>query len=186
MRDTKVAFRYAKSLLLLASERNESDRIESDFDTIDKALSESREMRVFLNSPVVSSDKKYNVLLAVFGEHISELMKAFLKILTAKYRESLLHDIAVSFLEQIRRQKGILTATVVSADSLDSESRDTIHQLVKELNEGGEIVINEEIDPELIGGFKIKVDDKMVDASVSSHLRKLRRNFTKNLYEASI
>ena len=186
MKSTKVAYRYAKSLLGLAYERNEADRVEEDFDTIRKLMRESRELRVFLKSPVVKSDKKEKVLLSIFGNHVSELMKAFLRILTVKGRESLLHDIAESYVEQIRRRKGIMVATVVSANDLDAESREVIHQMVKALNEGGNIIITEEVNPDIIGGFILKVEDKMVDASVSSHFRKLRRQYTKNLYEAAI
>lgn len=186
MKNTKVAHRYAKSLLGLATERNEADRVEHDFSVISKVLRETRDLRVFLKSPVVKSDKKQQVLLAIFGEHVGELMMAFLRILTVKGREMLLKEIAESYVEQIRRRKGIMVASVVTASALADESRDVINHLVTELNEGGDIVLTEEVDPEIVGGFVLKIEDKMVDASVLSQFRKLRRQYTKNLYEAAM
>ncbi len=186
MRDTKVAYRYAKSILGLAEERKEADRIEADFALITRVLNENRELRVFLKSPVVKADKKNNVLHAVFGSHVSELMGAFVKILTSKNREYLLLDIAQSYLDQIRIRKGIMTATVESASTLDPDSLKAIHDLVTKFNEQGEIVLTEITKPEIIGGFVLKVEDKMIDASVAGHLNKLRRQFTKNLYEAQL
>jgi F-type H+-transporting ATPase subunit delta len=108
------------------------------------------------------------------------------RIITSKGRESLLHEVAGQYLRQIRVKKGIMTASVVTATPLDDASRTEIHRLVKKLNEQREIVITETVDPEIIGGFVLKVEDKMVDASVLSHFRKLRMEFTKNLYEAAI
>lgn len=186
MRDTKVAHRYAKSILGLAAERKEADRIEADFALITRVLNENRELRVFLKSPVVKADKKTKVLLAVYGDHISELMVAFVKILTAKTREYLLLDIAQSYLDQIRVQKGIMTATIESAAELDVDSLKAIHELVTKFNKEGEIVLTEITKPEIIGGFILKVEDKMIDASVAGHLTKLRRQFTKNLYETQL
>lgn len=186
MRDSKVAYRYAKSILGLAAERNEAERVEEDFALMVRVLNENREMRVFLHSPVVKGDKKDKVLNAVFGAHISELMKAFIRILTAKGREYLLQDIAHSYLEQIRISKGIMAASVESASELDEDSRSIIAELVKAFNEGGEIVLHESTNPDVIGGFVLKVDDKMLDASVAGHLRKLRRQFAKNHYEAKL
>jgi F-type H+-transporting ATPase subunit delta len=186
MKNTKVAYRYAKSLLGLASERGETDRIEADFGLMLPAMRENRELRVFLNSPVVNSDKKEKVLQAVFGAHVSELMNAFMRILTAKGRETLLLEIAESYLDQIRRQKGIMSATVLSAVPIDDEVRQSFSTIVKTLNKEGDIALNEEVDPELIGGFKLIIEDTMVDASVQAQLKKLRMAYSKNLYESAL
>lgn len=186
MSNPKVAYRYAKSLLDLATERGEADVVEKDLAVIVQALDENRDLRVFMNSPVVKSDKKEKVLDAIFGGRISILTSSFVRIITSKGRERLLHEVAGQYLRQIRVKKGIMTASVVTATPLDNASRIEIHRLVTKLNENREIVITETIDPEIIGGFVLKVEDKMVDASVLSHFRKLRMEFTKNLYEAAI
>jgi F-type H+-transporting ATPase subunit delta len=50
----------------------------------------------------------------------------------------------------------------------------------------GDAEITEVVDPAVIGGYILKVEDIMVDASVSTQLRKLRREFTDNPYEVKI
>lgn len=186
MRNTKVAYRYAKSILQLAAERNEGDRVEADFAVVLDALKANRELRVFLKSPVVKSDVKEKTLLAVFGSHVGDLVKAFIKILTTKGREALLLEIAESYIEQTRVRKGIMSAKVILASPFDGIDTAAFNALVKAMNGGGEVRITEEVDPEIIGGFILKVEDKMVDASVSGQLKALRRNYSKNLYEAAI
>lgn len=186
MRNPKVAHRYAKSLLDLAQERNQQDEVRNDMTLILETIRESRDLDVLLHSPVIKVDKKEKILEALFGQHISELSIGFLRIMTSKGREGLLEEIAENYIQQIKIKKGILTAEVTTAAKADEATRADILAQLKKLNPDGEIEITENVDPELIGGFVIKVEDKMIDASVRTQLRKLRREFTDNSYEAAL
>lgn len=186
MRNPKVAHRYAKSLLDLASERNQQDDVRNDMELILDTIRESRDLSVLLHSPVVKADKKEKILEALFGQHVSELSIGFLRIMSSKGREALLEEIAKNYIQQIKYRKGIMTAQVTTATNADEATRTQILSQLKKLNPDGEIEITENVDPELIGGFVIKVEDKMIDASVRSQLRKLRREFTDNSYEAAL
>ena len=54
------------------------------------------------------------------------------------------------------------------------EMQQRILELLKD-RMGGEIVLDAEVDPSLIGGFTLTVDDKLLDASVSHQLEEIRR-----------
>ena len=60
--------------------------------------------------------------------------------------------------------------TVVPAPELEKRIEDLLQDRL-----GGEIILHTEIDPSIIGGFKLTVDDRMLDASVSSQLEEIRR-----------
>lgn len=186
MRNPKVAHRYAKSLLGLASERKVGEEVEKDLRLIDRMLTDNRELKVFLHSPVVKSAKKNKVLEALLQGNVSELTLAFIRILTSKGREMLLPEIVFHYLEQSRHQKGIVAANVTSASPLAEDDKARVAELLRLFNHDGGVELTETVDPEIIGGFILKVEDRMVDASVSSQLRRLRREFTENLYEASL
>lgn len=185
MLNPKVAQRYAKSLIGLSAERNETDAVEKDMNLILATLEESRDLRLLLQSPVVSTDKKEKVLDAIFGGHITDMTKGFVRILTSKGRESLLLEVSTRFIELVKQGKGILTAKVITATKLSDADRVTINKMVADMNQGT-AEIEEVIDPNIVGGFILKVEDKMIDASVTSQLRKLRRNFTDKSYQSSI
>lgn len=185
MLNPKVAQRYAKSLINLATERNEVDAVEKDMNLILEVLEESKDMRLLLQSPVVNTDKKEKILDAVFGGHITEMSKGFIRILTSKGRESLLLEVSARFVELVKQSKGILTAKVITAGKLTDEDRASINKMVAEMNQGT-AEIEEVVDPSIVGGFILKVEDKMVDASVTTQLRKLRRNFTDKTYESTL
>ncbi len=94
-------------------------------------------------------------------------------------------EISARFIELVKQGKGILTAKVITASKLSDADRVTINKMVADMNQGT-AEIEEVIDPGIVGGFILKVEDKMIDASVTSQLRKLRRNFTDKSYEPSI
>lgn len=185
MLNPKVAQRYAKSLINLATERNEVDAVEKDMNLILEVLEESKDMRLLLHSPVVNTDKKEKILDAVFGDHITEMSKGFIRILTSKGRESLLLEVAARFVELVKQSKGILTAKVITAAKLSDQDRANLNKMVAEMNQGT-AEIEEVVDPSIVGGFILKVEDKMVDASVTTQLRNLRRNFTDKTYESAL
>ena len=70
MPNPRLAARYAKSLLDLAKEQNNVDVVLSDMKTIETAVSDSRELHLFLQSPLVKADKKISVLNAIFDGKI--------------------------------------------------------------------------------------------------------------------
>ena len=74
MATARVAARYAKALLSLAQERNELDVVGADLERLQVLLSESRDLVLMLQSPVVKSDKKQAVLDAVLGGKLGELL----------------------------------------------------------------------------------------------------------------
>jgi F0F1-type ATP synthase delta subunit len=59
---TKSASRYAKALLELAIEQNKIDKVSSDMRAIVAAKNETNEFQLFLNSPLIQSDKKISIL----------------------------------------------------------------------------------------------------------------------------
>ena len=121
----------------------------------------------------------------VFGSHIGELVKGFMTLLTSKSRESFLSEIAASFLEQVKVYKNITTVEVVSAIKLDDATRTNVLSLANKMAKG-EVDLREKVDPTLIGGFILRVGDQQVDASVSSEIRDLRRQFEKNPFVAEL
>ena len=68
MASKRVASRYAKALLGLASERNELDRVESELHMISSLVDASREFELLLVSPVVKPNKKKSILQAIFKD----------------------------------------------------------------------------------------------------------------------
>lgn len=172
-----VASRYAKSLLDLAVEKGQLDAVYADMLQIKAVCDASKDFILFLNSPIIKSDKKIAAIKAVFEGKLNPMSIGFLTIVTSKRRESVIPEMAESFIEQYRTHKNILTAVVTSANGLDAATKQKALELVKtQLN--GEIELVEKTDANLIGGFILKIGDKQLDKSVSRQLSNLKKELT--------
>lgn len=174
MRLTKVAKTYAKSLLDLAVEKGALEEVEKDMLSILSVCEESKELQSMLESPIVSSDKKWSVLKAIFEKSISAFTLSFVELMAKNGRESKLADTAYAFGHLYLEQKNILKAVVKSVDGVGETLKAKIAELVK-TTYNKEVIIEEEKDESLIGGFVITVGDQQVDASVSKQLANMKK-----------
>lgn len=181
MRETRVSQRYAKSLIDLALEKGQLEPVREDMLLVFSTIRESHDLSLMLKSPVIKTDKKQEILKAVFGGKIGVISSEFIDIITRKRRESQLEAIAESFLTQYKKHKQILTAVITSASGLDEKLRAQVMQIVKGTT-NSEVELIEKVDNDLIGGFILRVGDKQVDASIMRQIKNLDRSFNENPY----
>jgi len=174
-----VASRYAKSLLQLAIEKGQLEKVYADMLFVQEVCAKHKDFINFLNSPIINTDKKLSVLKEIFTGHLSEMTLDFFVILANKRREMYMADIAKSFIAQYKEHKNILTAVITSAVGIDKTVKAKVLELVKQTTKG-EVELVEKVDKDLIGGFVLRIGDKQVDASVSRKLNDLRKTFTEN------
>lgn len=180
--ETKVAGRYAKSLLGLAIEQKSEDAIYADMQTLLAAVESSRDLALLLKNPIVNTDKKKNILKGIFGGKISEVTLAFLNIILSKKREFYIEDITRQFIQSYKAYKGIETAVVKTPFKLDEKLRAEIMNILTQ-SAKGKVELVEQIDKDLIGGFVLKMNNRQVDTSIETKLREIRRELKINLYE---
>jgi F-type H+-transporting ATPase subunit delta len=181
MIESKVAVRYAKSVLGLAQEQSVLDAVSKDMLLVYKTIEASHDLKTMLNNPTIIADKKLAVLKLIFADKVNKLTISFLDIITRKRRESYLFDITYQFNELYKQFKGITTAVVTSAIKLDDKLRAEVISKVKQ-SANGEVELIEKVDATLIGGFVLRVGDRQYDTSVSRSLRRLTRDFSDNSY----
>ena len=107
------------------------------------------------------------------------MILSFFKIAVKKGRSQVLYATAKEFINQYNILKNVVKATVTSASPLSSDNITQIEDVVKKAFKG-EVILTVQIDPDLIGGFILKVGDKQFDTSLSSKLNKLKKEFQQN------
>lgn len=178
---SKAGARYAKSLIDLATEQNVLEPVKNDMVMFEKVVDDNSELEAILKNPIVPLDKKAGILNDVFGSKVNAITKSFLKLVVNKGRAGILFDTAKQFVAQYNQIKGIVTAEVTSAIALTEASKAEIIGLVKKELSANEVVVNEKVDANLIGGFILKVGDKQFDASIASGLNKLKKEFAQGI-----
>jgi F-type H+-transporting ATPase subunit delta len=181
MIETRVSFRYAKSLLDLSLEKGQLEQVREDMQLVLDTIRDNHELSLMLKSPIIKTDKKNEVLKAIFGGKIGVISSEFINIITHKRREMELEGIAAAFLSQYKTHKKILTAVITTASGLDKSLREKVLAIVKG-STTSEVELTEKVNKDLIGGFVLRVGDQQVDASIRRQIVNLDRSFSENPY----
>jgi F-type H+-transporting ATPase subunit delta len=169
-----VAARYAKSLIELAKEKNVLEVVFEDMKLFKDTADKNRGLMLALQSPVVRHEKKLAILKALFKERVDPVSYSIFTIITKKNRESILDAIAEEFITAYNLYQGIQKATVITTTPLTDELRKQFINIVAGSSTAKTVQLEEKIDPNLIGGYVLRVDDRQHDASIRSRLNELK------------
>ncbi|UXX80142.1 ATP synthase F1 subunit delta [Reichenbachiella carrageenanivorans] len=181
MSEFRIASRYAKSLLELAVEKKCLDEVNADMYTFTDVCKNNSDLVLLLKSPVIAHYKKLSILKEVFNGKVNDMTMAIFDILAKKNREMYLPEVAAAFKSQYNLFKGIVESTITTVNPISEEVRKEISAIVKKIT-NQEVVLTEKTNPELIGGFVLKIGDKQIDDSVSGKLKELRFQFVDKGY----
>ena len=177
MKSTKVASRYAKSLLEIALEQKNVDSVLGDMKFLMQTNIETPDFGMLISSPIISGDKKIDIFAKIFDQ-FEPVSKNFVKMIIQNGREEFLPEIAKSFEAQVKEFKGIVPITITSAAKLDDASKSKIVAKVQEAVKGT-LEIEEKIDASLIGGFVVRMGDMQIDASIANQINNLKQRLTR-------
>ncbi|WP_420154800.1 ATP synthase F1 subunit delta [Siphonobacter sp.] len=179
MSDQSVAFRYAKSLIGLAQEKGVLDNVQEDMQLFTQICQTNRDFSLALNSPIVKHWKKLEILKALFQTRVSPVTFSIFEIITKKNRESILPAVAREFNRQYQELKGIQVAHITTASPLTDVQRTQFKAVVSQQT-GKSIELSETVDPNLIGGYLLRVGDNQIDNSIKSRLNDLKIQFAQS------
>ncbi len=186
MQNPRLAARYAKSLLDLAVERNGLDTTLKDVQLLDDICRRSPDFANMLRSPVIKAGKKLQIIDAVLGAGISTLTKGFISLLVNKGREASLPEIASAFISQYKELKKIKTVRLTTAAAVSDPVKETILTRVASGLPEYTVDLSADVNPDLIGGFVLEMEDKLFDASVRKELNDIRAQFLDNAYVSEL
>lgn len=181
MSDFIVASRYAKSLFGLAIEQNALEEVHNDLQSFYRVVTQNRDLLLMLRNPVITHDRKWNVLKTLFQGRVHKLTLAILEISAKKNREGILPEVSREFHKLYNAYRGIEKATVTTAFPIDENLRKQFIEVVKQIS-GKEVELEEKVDQDIIGGFVLRIADRQIDDSLNSRLKALRLQFSKNPY----
>ncbi len=180
MKQSRASIRYAKAYLEVANDRNSLDRAAADMLAIQETVAASKELSGVLENPMTSPILKKSILDELFKD-LSEATKDLIRVLSENDRLELLDDIAERFVGLLAKHRGQVRVTLVIASADQQEALEkTVLNLLKEQGYAN-VILKVELDPELIGGFVLKLDDLLYDASVAGKIKRVKKEFSNSL-----
>lgn len=178
---SKVAKRYAKALLDYSIEKHEEDNFVQEISSLVEVVRENPDLRALLHSPIVRMGIKHKVLQEVFSQR-SAILNLLIEILVENKRVSNLYDIAREYIIQYNRYKGKTTAYLTTAVELPETLKAQFVQKAIALSGGKKITLESRVEPQLIGGFILRIDDLQYNASIAHKLYGIKEQLSENVY----
>ncbi|HHW09629.1 MAG TPA: ATP synthase F1 subunit delta [Firmicutes bacterium] len=172
-----LARRYAEALGQLAQAADQLDQVEKDLQAVQNLVDEVPAFAGMLNNPRLNSRIKNQMLEESLDGQVSRLVIGFLKLLVVKRREEILPAIVSEFEKIADQARGVLRAEVISAHALSAEQTVALQtRLEKMVGKPVKLVL--QVDPGLIGGLKIRMNDVVIDGSIDRRLKLLHKHMT--------
>lgn len=175
MTGTRAALRYAKAILDVSNAKGNAEVVSGDMKNISDAISQSNELKLFLENPIVKGESKLAALNEIFASANADTKNLFSVLLQNK-RLDILEAIAAQYAVLYDELKGIEVAYVTTATPLTSTLEAQVLAKIKEISKK-EVTIVNEVNSNIIGGFIIRLGDMQFNASIANKLSQLKREF---------
>ena len=172
MSESKIARVYATALYEAAVEEGRVEVVRRDLGEFVQAAETSDGLRELLITETISDPKKKDILLEL-TQGGDELVRNLLRLLVDKSRESEVAGIFRAYVGLVERAEGLVHVEVVTAVPLPSQLQEVLKTKIA-LSLGKTIELKLSVDKELLGGLRLRIGDKVADASVRHQLERLR------------
>lgn len=172
-----IARPYAEAVFRLAKQGNALPAWSDALNMI-ASVYQDPQMQAAMANPKVSSVDIEKLLLAICGERIDAVARNLIQLLVYNRRLSVLAEIRDMFEQLKLEDEGKLDAKISSAFPMeDAQRSDVVNLLSSRFKRKINATVT--VDPELIGGIKVEVGDKVWDASVRGRLQTMAATLTK-------
>jgi F-type H+-transporting ATPase subunit delta len=169
-----VAGRYATALFELAKDDAALDQVAADLTRFAEALDAFDDLKRLVKSPTFSAEEQGRALAAILDKiQIEGLTKNFLLLVAKNRRLFATPDMTRAFRAMLARERGETSATVTAASKL-TEAQVTALKQALQAALGKTVMLDEQVDPALLGGLVVKVGSRMVDTSLRTRLNSLK------------
>lgn len=173
MREPTIARNYAETLLELAQRGGDLRGWGEMIDNIANAMESDRRLRVFLESPRVSAQKKNEIFQKAYAGSLPRTFVRFLQALVTHRRQMLIPVISHEYHDLVDQVEGRVHASVSVARPADDHDRELVRsQLSRAL--GKDVVPHFHVNPSILGGVIVRVGDTVLDGSVRRRMATLR------------
>lgn len=170
-----ISVRYARALLKAGLEKEMSDSVYDDMQTLLASYINVPGLRITIENPMLPKKKKEELLIIAAGGNPCELTKTFIGLILNEDREGIAQFIANSFISLYRKQKNLIRAKLLTATKLSAETESKLRELV-ESETNGTVEFETKVDTTIIGGFILEYDTYKMDASIKSKLNNIRQS----------
>ena len=169
-----LAGRYATALYELAHDSGTIDQVAADLVQLKELIEQSADMRHLICSPLIPRVQQGKAMAAIVaGVGFSDLTRRFVGVIASNRRLAQLPGLIAAFESLLAQRRGELEAEVTSAIALTPAQVNAVAGSIPGAT-GRKVRLVLKVDPKLIGGLRVKVGSRLVDASIATKLSRLQ------------
>ncbi len=168
-----IAERYAKALFQAAVRAGAADAVFGDVESLIAAKKADPRLRNFLSSPQVPTEDKHALVDKAFGGRAHKLFVDLLHLLIDKKRIMFIQEVAEGYRQLYEKYKGIVEVRAITAIPLEEPLKEKLLLTLKRQTKKS-IRLLQIVDPGIIGGMILKIEDTVIDGSVRFQLEALK------------
>jgi len=180
MYNNKVAARYAKALFESTVESGDADAVARDLEAVNTLMNQVRGLAEFMENPGIPAEDKLAFIDQQFGKNANPWVARLLRLLVENKRMAVFPHLVVHFNDRLFQRENMTRAEVVTAVELEEELRERIRKTLQASLGYSRVEIQNRVDPGILGGVIIKVQDRVIDGSYIGRLEELRKQLVKS------
>ena len=166
---------YGKALFMLTEERNTTETALADVLTADTIFKETPDYVKLLDTPAITKAEKLSLCDEAFGS-LDEDVRNLIKMLCEKHSVHTFRDVCRVYIALYNESRGIVEVEAVTAIKMTDAQIEALRKKLA-VETGKTIIINNTIEPEILGGIKLRYLGRQLDGSLKTRLD----NFEKSL-----
>jgi len=169
-----ITNRYASAFMDLAEKQDMFDKFDSDLALVKETINTNKDLKDFLEHPLIQSNDKKDAIDSIFREHISNYTLNLIKLLIDKNRVLILSFLADHYKALLNKKRNISTAQIITAVEIDEEVKNRIKEKLERVF-SQTIEVKTSIDKEIIAGMIVKIGDKIIDGSIKTKFDNMKK-----------
>lgn len=174
---TILARKYGGAIYEIAKEQHGLEQVEQELTFIRDTIQGNAELKEFINHPFLTKDAKKDTIKKLFADKVQPVVLQFCYVVIDRDRIDLLPEMVDVYISLAHHELGMEEAVVTSALPLSETQAEALREKLGELT-GLRITLKRKVDPALIGGFTVRIGDKLIDGSVARQLHTLKERMT--------
>lgn len=176
MNQSKISVRYAKAFVEAAKEQNVLDAVRADVKFLLELIKEVPEMDALLESPVLSTSDKISGIKSTLSSSLQPLSLNFLIMVIENRREMHMKLMLLDFDKMYKESQGVKSAELTTAVPIDDILKQQIAGIIQQ-KFNSKIELSSKVDPDILGGLIMRVEDRQYDMSVATRLNDIKQKF---------
>ena len=178
----RIARRYSRALLEVAIQKHLESKIALDMHNLHQVFNEMPDLILALRNPAVSREERIELAKKVAkAARLSDMVGNLLQVLVKNDRVKWIPEIAVGYQEEFDRHTGTVRSDVITAKPLSSLLKMKLQRILQKHLGAKRIVLQTKVEPEILGGLKVVVGDRIYDMSVAGYLDRLEQHLVEEV-----